>query len=292
MTWEETIIQIRRQPEYAELVEKAYLEEDMVLNVTRFKDSREFFETKKILGKYFSALSSVKILDVGSGNGISAVAFAIDGAEVCAVEPDPSNTVGSGAIRKLKEHYSLSNLSVFESYAEELPFDAGSFDLVYVRQAMHHARDLKGFVKELSRVLRPGGVLLTIRDHVVFGSADKKRFLEHHQLQKYYHGENAFSVDEYETAIRSAGFKIISIFRYFDSVINFYPEDESSILNARNKRQAMVTEVLSRKLPAFLARNEAVISAFTKYLNYKLGPALDEKNIPGRMYSFLAIKTT
>ena len=100
MNWHETIIYIRTKPEYKFLVEKAYFEEDLPLNVERFRNEEEFKETLILLKKY--APNAKNILDIGAGNGISSVAFALAGYNVTVVEPDASDTVGAEAIRKLK----------------------------------------------------------------------------------------------------------------------------------------------------------------------------------------------
>src|ERR1051326_1081763 len=136
MTWEETIISIRKQPEFAELIEKAYFDEDLLLNVERFRTSNEYSETKKIISAFLPSVPNIKLLDVGSGNGISAISFALDGFNVSAVEPDKSETIGSGAIKKLAAHFKLANIHVADSFGENLPFEENSFNIVYIRRAM------------------------------------------------------------------------------------------------------------------------------------------------------------
>src|ERR1017187_11007735 len=108
MTWEETILKIRKNPEYHLLIRQSYLDEDIKLNVDRFKSSEEFYETINIVKKHAPVIKS--IADIGAGNGISAVAFSLRGYDVEAIEPDASTTVGRGAINILKEEYRLSNL--------------------------------------------------------------------------------------------------------------------------------------------------------------------------------------
>ena len=289
MTWEATIIQIRKQPEFSELVEKAYFDENLVLNVERFKSSEEYVETKKIISD-FSLFPTKKILDIGSGNGISAVSFALEGNDVTAVEPDKSETVGSEAIKKLKEHYRLSNLSVIDSFGENLPFENCSFDLIYIRQAMHHANDLKKFISEAARVLKPGGLFLTVRDHVIYDEKDKKLFLETHPLQKFYGGENAFTFQQYKSAITKAGLKIVSVLRHFDSIINLFPNTLSDFDDLIKKREHLVKSSLKNKLPYFIARNSVVERIYSAYVDFKIGKPLNEKNIPGRLISFIAVK--
>lgn len=275
MTWEETIQYIRTQPKYKELVEKAYFEEDIVLNIDRFKISEEFSETLRLLKLYHP--NAHRMLDIGCGNGISSIAFALEGYEVVAVEPDPSNTIGAGAIRKMKEYYSLENIEIYEAFAEDIAFESNSFDVVYVRQAMHHANDLNRFIAEAGRVLKPNGILMTIRDHVIFNKKDKAWFLENHPLHKFYGGENAFTPDEYKKAMNQAGLNVLQEIKYYDNIINFFPRKQTEIERARRR-----VKLLS-KIPAVFFK--VLPSRFTAQKN-----VLDEKKVSGRMYSYIAQK--
>lgn len=286
MTWEETIQYIRTKPEYAYLVEKAYFEADLPLNVERFKASEEFIETLKLVRKYQT--NGKTLLDIGCGNGISAISFALDNYQVTAVEPDPSQTIGAGAIRKLVAHYKLSNIQVYEAFAEDIQFSSESFDIVYVRQAMHHAHDLTKFIGECGRVLKKGGLLITVRDHVVFDEKDKALFLENHPLQKFYGGENAFSPQEYRQAINNAGLEVIKELKFYDSVINFFPMSRAQVSNQISNDRKII---LKRKI-GFLSHLPFVFDLYNIYLDKKVGNSgtLNEKPIIGRMYSYLALK--
>jgi ubiquinone/menaquinone biosynthesis C-methylase UbiE len=289
MTWEETIQYIRTKPEYKYLVEKAYFEENLPLNVERFIKSEEFLETLAILKKYQPVATS--ILDIGAGNGISSIALALSGYEVSVVEPDKSETIGAGAIRKLKEHYQLSNVEIFEAFAEEIQFPDEHFDIVYARQCMHHAYHLEKFVAEASRVLKKGGLFITVRDHVVFDEADKQWFLESHPLHKYYGGENAFSPTEYKSAMQKAGLEVVQEIKHFDSVINYFPSTKDEIENYQSIQIKLREAHLVRKI-GFLGKISFLKKLYHLYLDKKVGKILplDEKNVAGRMYSYLCIK--
>lgn len=288
MTWEQIIIQIRTEPKYAPLVDLAYFESDLPLNIERFRSREEYLETLKLIKE--NASSARRILDVGAGNGVASVSFALDGYDVTALEPDPSMTIGAGAIKKLKEHYKLTNLEVAESYGESMPFADEWFDVVYVRQAMHHADDLPRFVKECARVLKPGGLLLTVRDHVIYNEKDKEWFLRSHPLHSFYGGENAFTFEQYRDAINNAGIKIVSVLRHYDSVINYFPEDPNQI-NARTKeREELITANLGKKLP-LIGDLKPVKRWYRNRLLQSLGPANDERKIPGRLITFVGRKT-
>lgn len=275
MTWEETIKLIRTKPEYEDLVKNAYYNIDNSLNVERFRKSREFELTLKLLNEF--NLSSKKLLDIGCGNGISTIAFALNGFEVTAVEPDSSNTIGAGAIREMKNHYQIENLEIYEAYAEDILFEEESFDIVYIRQAMHHANDLRKFLSEASRVLKKGGILITIRDHVILNEEDKALFLNKHPLHKFYGGENAFTAKEYREAMFNAELKIEKEIRYYDSEINYFPVKSSHISYYK------IIKTIYNLLP------EKLFSLFPK-VTTKLDRLLNEDYVPGRMYSYLAVK--
>ncbi|SDL61100.1 Methyltransferase domain-containing protein [Catalinimonas alkaloidigena] len=281
MTWEETIEYIRKTPAYASLVRDAYLDADLAANVVLFRQSEEFQETLRLLRHYHPQAQS--ILDIGSGNGISAVAFSLEGYRVTAVEPDPSETIGAGAIRRLKTEYNLSELEVYEALAEEIQFADASFDVVYVRQAMHHARDLKQFVKEAGRVLKKDGLYFTVRDHVVFNDGDKVWFLDNHPLQQYYGGENAFTPGQYQEAIIEAGIALLKEFQYYDSVLNYFP-----------LTTAQVQKMLAQQQRKFVQRQPFPLRVLINrlpWLRHKIIPqSLDERKVPGRMYSYIGRK--
>jgi len=287
MTWEETIRFIRTKSEFKDLVDKAYFDENLQLNVERFKQSEEFIETLQLLKQYQPNAKTV--LDIGSGNGISAVALSLEGYNVVTIEPDSSDTVGAGAIRTLKTHYNLSNLEVFEAFAEELQLPNESFDIVYARQCMHHAYDLDKFVSVASRVTKKNGLFITIRDHVIFNEKDKEWFLENHPLQKYYYGENAFTPSEYKNALKNAGLKLLREIKYYDSVINYFPSSREEISDMFQIRKNKVISHLNTKI-GVLSRLSFLQKMYFKRIGLNKNSVYDERKIPGRMYSYLAIK--
>jgi SAM-dependent methyltransferase len=287
MNWEQTIQFIRTKPEFKDLVEKAYFEEDLVLNVERFRKSEEFIETLIYLNKF--SKKGKTVLDIGSGNGISAIAFALEGYTVKCIEPDPSETIGAGAIRILKDYYRLENLEVFESFAEDIKFPDNSFDVVYARQCMHHANDLNKFILESSRVLKKGGMFFTVRDHVIYNSEDKKWFLNSHPLQQYYGGENAFTEAEYINAIKVSGLKIKEVLRHFDNVINYFPLTRANKKIEENYYRLQLKNTVKKYYGVYSFVN-FYSDRLIKKIEHIVDNPHDESKIPGRMYSFIALK--
>lgn len=68
----------------------------------------------------------------------------------------------------------LLNVEPAGGDAENMPFAAGSFDLVTCRIAPHHFPDIPKFVREAWRLLRPNGVLAVV-DNVVPSTGSKKK---------------------------------------------------------------------------------------------------------------------
>lgn len=56
----------------------------------------------------------------------------------------------------------VTNVAFHPADAEALPFADASFDLVSCRIAPHHFADVKAFVGEAARILKPGGIFLLI----------------------------------------------------------------------------------------------------------------------------------
>lgn len=96
--------------------------------------------------------ASGRLLDVGSGSGAPARMLQALGFDVTCVDSDAAAL--SQLPRKLTARVNAS--------AEQLPFEADSFDVVYSRLVMQHVRDPEQAALEMLRVSRPGGLILVI----------------------------------------------------------------------------------------------------------------------------------
>ncbi|MDA9267064.1 class I SAM-dependent methyltransferase [Salibacteraceae bacterium] len=284
MNWHETIIDIQNNPEFNALVRQTYITSDLEWNVRAFEESEEFLATLEFIQQYTN--SKGKLLDIGAGNGISSIAFSKLGYQVTALEPDPSDLVGAEAIRRLGKNHSLENLSVIEGYAEDIiEGKAEYFDLIYARQSLHHAADLKKYVENAFYMLKPGGLFLTIRDHVVNDRVDLESFLNHHPLHKFYGGENAFTEGQYLEAFTDAGFRILKIYKHYDSVINYAPLTKLEVDTIPSELQKKLSRYIGK-----LAFKRPVLK-FVRFVYDLLGRKLyDEQIIPGRLRSFILTK--
>jgi SAM-dependent methyltransferase len=213
-----------------------------------------------------------RALDLGAGNGILSWALAQEGWLVTAVEPDPSDLVGAGAIRSVAKN-SKNKIDVIEAFGESIPLEAAEFDLVVARQVLHHAHDLPSFCREMARLSRVGATVLTLRDHVVTGPEQLEPFLKSHPLHYLYGGENAFTIAQYRSALADAGLAVKSEMNSLQSVVNFDPVSEAMIRD----RIAGYAGILRRPV-------RTVIDLLPFKVIGNVVAALDRR--PGRLVSF------
>lgn len=95
-----------------------------------------------------------RALDVATGTGHTALALAPFVGQVTGLDIAPRMLEQA---RRLACERGLSNAEFVEGSAEQLPFPDASFTLVTSRHAPHHFRDAGTFLREVRRVLAPGG---------------------------------------------------------------------------------------------------------------------------------------
>jgi ubiquinone/menaquinone biosynthesis C-methylase UbiE len=101
---------------------------------------------------------NVLALDVATGGGHTALWLARHGWKVAA--GDVSQRMLENTSRLLAEEGFQLETRLFP--AEEIPYADATFDMVTCRVAAHHFSSPEGFVREVARVLRPGGYFLLI----------------------------------------------------------------------------------------------------------------------------------
>ncbi len=103
----------------------------------------------------------MRILDAGCGYGRNLVHLMREGCEIFAVDAD---TAAIDHVRKLSASLAtgLPSKNFQVALIEEMPFPNEFADVVLCNSVLHFARDTRHFLamlKELWRVLRPGGML-------------------------------------------------------------------------------------------------------------------------------------
>jgi ubiquinone/menaquinone biosynthesis C-methylase UbiE len=100
---------------------------------------------------------SWQVLDVATGTGFTALALAPLVAQVIGADLSPGMLAQA---EKRSKEQGITNVSWIEAPAEKMPFDDGAFDLVTVRIAPHHFTDVRAFLSETRRVLKPDGLFV------------------------------------------------------------------------------------------------------------------------------------
>lgn len=263
-SWEKAVAELRGRADAQELVKNCFYDDPLIDAAQRYWQSTEW----RAVRPYCPARSGAA-LDVGAGRGISAYALARDGWRVVALEPDPGDVVGAGAIRSLARDSGLA-IEVTQTWGEELPFASNTFDLVHCRQVLHHARDLRRLCQQLGRVLKPGGRFVATRDHVISRQNDLSVFLANHPLHKFYGGESAYLLAEYTEAIKAGGMRVDHVLNPMQSDINLFPATLASVKESWAKKLRLPS---GRWVPDFA-----------------LALAGERSSVPGRLYSFIATK--
>ncbi len=100
--------------------------------------------------------AGLRILDVGCGDGILTVELSKRGAHATGI--DPSEAMIAAARRRAERHAGHASFRI--ARVEALPFDDASFDVVVAVATLCFVEDAAIAVKEMTRVLKPGGRLV------------------------------------------------------------------------------------------------------------------------------------
>ncbi|AOH84396.1 hypothetical protein AWL63_10885 [Sphingomonas panacis] len=95
-----------------------------------------------------------RVLDLASGAGHGTALLAQRAASVVGVDIDPQ------VIRAAQKRFPLPNVEFLAGDGLDLSFDNASFDVVVANEMIEYVSDPNRLLKEVRRILRPGGILL------------------------------------------------------------------------------------------------------------------------------------
>lgn len=113
--------------------------------------------TKYVPHEWFGDLKGKKVLGLASGGGQQIPIFSALGAE-CTVLDYSANQCESERIVAEREGYNVNIIQA--DMSQPLPFDDGTFDLIFHPVSNCYVEEVKPIFKECFRILKKGGILL------------------------------------------------------------------------------------------------------------------------------------
>jgi SAM-dependent methyltransferase len=109
----------------------------------------------------FTGARGLKVLEIGCGLGTDGAQFAAAGADYTGVD------LTEAAVALARKRFELFDLpgNFQTADAENLDFADDSFDLVYSHGVLHHTPETAKAIREIHRVLRPGGRAVVMLYH-------------------------------------------------------------------------------------------------------------------------------
>jgi ubiquinone/menaquinone biosynthesis C-methylase UbiE len=111
----------------------------------------------------FSESSGLRVLEIGVGMGADYLQWLKAGADATGIDLSPESV--DRARRRCEVNGFVPDLQVAD--AEHLPFEDGTFDVVYSYGVMHHSPDTARCLQEAWRLLKPGGEVRVMLYHHV-----------------------------------------------------------------------------------------------------------------------------
>jgi SAM-dependent methyltransferase len=196
----------------------------------------------------------MRLIDCGCGQG----SVTVDLAQAAA----PGETIGIDvragdleAARALAERRGVTNVRFQESSVYELPFPDDSFDAAFCHQVLHHLRVPTEALREIWRVLKPGGVLGT-GDHMwdrvirvpIIPELEAWDALRPRVISE--NGGTTTFARDHAAALRDVGFVRVE---------SFFTTSSETFLRTRTPAQAPMAAIDVPGLPYFRAVGRRVI---------------------------------
>lgn len=117
-----------------------------IIEKLRAPERVKLLEVERVVELCLEKLFITRILDVGTGSGLFAEAFALRNMNVTGIDKNPLMVKAATDL--------VQNARFREGCAENLPFKAKTFDLVFIGHVLHESDDPYLVLKEAQRVAK------------------------------------------------------------------------------------------------------------------------------------------
>ena len=149
-----------------------------------------------------------QVLDLGSGSGTDAFFAATQvGASGSVTGVDMTDEQLEKA-RRLRDEAGLENVTFEQSYIEDVPFDAETFDVVVSNGVINLSPEKERVFEEAYRVLEPGGVMAL--SDIISETRMPDSIKTNADLWAACIG-GAMQINDYTTEIEDAGFEVVEL---------------------------------------------------------------------------------
>lgn len=151
------------------------------------------------------ALGPHRVLDVATGAGHTALAFAGLGARVTAFDVTEPMLRTARAFLTSRD---VRNVAFVAGDVEALPFRAGTFDVATCRIAAHHFANIGPAVRQVAATLRPGGAFL-VQDILGHDNGEAAAFITEVERRRDPSHVRAYRAVEWKALLRGAGLTVM-----------------------------------------------------------------------------------
>jgi ubiquinone/menaquinone biosynthesis C-methylase UbiE len=189
-----------------------------------------------------------RILDVGCGTGSTMIdlkkifgkSVDVIGADVVRLQVDLAN-------KKIKQHGVWAEAMWYDG--AHLPLEDASINAIYTSDVLGHVEDVRAWLDELFRVLKPGGVLAMFSESKLGKHAYIRNYLMKHGINVDPHAEfhiSLYSKDVIREYLEAAGFEVWRM--YASSWAYFFVYPDAAYAALKDKKGFFFLKNISRFL--------------------------------------------
>lgn len=171
----------------------------------------------------------MRALDVGCGPGALIIEVAKRVKNAVGVDYDPEMIAHA---ERNAHAAGVSNIEFSVARAQRLPFEDETFDLVTATSVLYLLPEPKVGLREMKRVLRPGGIAADMDPSTQMTHERIDKFAREHELSEFewdaLHGwlsaaqyNHRFSPDSIRQLYEGAGLEVLEIKEYMDGMVIF-----------------------------------------------------------------------